>query len=193
MSVMMPRFGPGRRTSPDVLRHPRCGLGHPPRAESQGLHDAPDPSVSYQLSGFARAAHLETFRESDRPESAGLCDRLLDLVELVQRDTPGLVGDDILAVGQGLDRDCGALVGNCGCDDTSIEGSRSRLVWSSIHLTSGQRRRTVCDGRSGVLGAEPDELTALIEQTLDLPESMCMVQADGGKPNWRTALVCRAH
>jgi hypothetical protein len=76
---------------------------------------------------------------------------------------------------------------------TSIEGSRSRLVWSSIHLTSGQRRRTVCDGRSGVLGAEPDELTALIEQTLDLPESMCMVQADGGKPNWRTALVCCAH
>jgi hypothetical protein len=127
-----------------------------------------------------------------RPESAGLCDRLLDLVELVQRDTPGLVGDDILAVGQGLDRDCGA--GTAAVTMTSIDRSRSRLVWSSIHLTSGQRCRTVLrDGRSRVLGAEPDELTALIEQTLDLPENMCMAQADGGKPNWRTALACCAH
>jgi hypothetical protein len=143
MSVMMPRFGPGRRTSPDVLRHPRCGLGHPPRAESQGLHDAPDPSVSYQLSGFARAAHLETFRESDRPESAGLCDRLLDLVELVQRDTPGLVGDDILAVGQGLDRDCGALVGNCGCDDDVDRGitEQARLVLDPPHVRPAPSHR----------------------------------------------------
>jgi hypothetical protein len=49
------------------------------------------------------------------------------------------------------------------------------------------------NGRSGVLGAEPDGLAALIEQALDLAESMCMVQADGGKPNYSTALVCCTH
>jgi hypothetical protein len=37
------------------------------------------------------------------------------------------------------------------------------------------------NGRSGVFGAEPDELAALIEQALDLPESVCMVETDGGK------------
>jgi hypothetical protein len=47
--------------------------------------------------------------------------------------------------------------------------------------------------RSRVAGAEPDELAALIKQALDLPESMCMVEADGGKPNWSTALLCCAH
>jgi hypothetical protein len=33
----------------------------------------------------------------------------------------------------------------------------------------------------------------LIEEALDLPEGMCMVQSDGGKSNWLTALVCCAH
>ena len=49
------------------------------------------------------------------------------------------------------------------------------------------------NGRSGVVGAEPHELAALIEQALDLPEGMRMVQADGGKTNWLTDLLCCAH
>jgi hypothetical protein len=49
------------------------------------------------------------------------------------------------------------------------------------------------NGRSRVVRAEPDGLAALTEQTLDLPESMCMVQADGSKPNWSIALLCCAH
>jgi hypothetical protein len=48
----------------------------------------------------------------------------------------------------------------------------------------------LCNGSIGVVRAEPDELTALIEQALDLPEGMRMVQTNGGKSNWLTALVC---
>jgi hypothetical protein len=49
------------------------------------------------------------------------------------------------------------------------------------------------NGSTGVVRAEPDELTALIEQALYLPEGMCMVKADGGKANWSTAVVWCDH
>ena len=65
---------------------------------------------------------------------------------------------------------------------TSIEGSRSRLVGSSIVVRCAAPNR-LRNGRSGVPEPWPDGLAALIEQALDLAESMCMVQADGGKPN----------
>src|SRR4029450_4098561 len=58
---------------------------------------------------------LEALRKGDRPESTGLGDRLLDLLELIERDAPGLVGDDVFAVGQRFQ-----------CDGETVFGHRGR-------------------------------------------------------------------
>src|SRR4029450_13222538 len=144
----------------------------PVGSKSQRLYDLPDSPLSDQLSGFDRAAHLEALRKRDRPESTGLGDRLLDLLELIERDAPGLVGDDVLAVGQRLDCDGGTLVGNRGRDDYVDRGitERARHVLDPHHVRPASPNLS-CNGRSGVLGAEPDELRALIEHTLDMPDS----------------------
>src|SRR5215207_11048122 len=132
-------------------------------SKSDGLHDPPDSPFSDQLSGFDRAAHLEALGKGDRPESTGLCDCLLDLVELIQRDTAGLVGDDVLAVSECFDRDGGTLVGNRGRDDDVDRGILEQacrvLVPRHVRPATPNRLR---NGRSGVVGAEPDEFTALI-------------------------------
>jgi hypothetical protein len=180
------------RTSPTTREVGSITL--PVRSESQSLYDASDPPLTDQLSGLDRAAHLEALRECDRPESTRLCDGLLDFVELIKRDTAGLVGDDVLAVRQGLDRDGGTSVGNRGCDDhvDSRIAEEARRVVYPRHVRPAVSNR-LRNGSAGVVGAEPDGLTALIEEALDLPEGMCMVQSDGGKSNWLTALVCCAH
>jgi hypothetical protein len=163
-------------------------------SKSQCLYDAPDSSFSYQLSGFDRAAHLEALREGDRPESAGLRDRLFELIELIQRDTAGLVGDDVLAVSEGLDGDWGASVWNRGSDDhiERVIMEQARRVVDPRYVGPAAPSFP-CNGGAGVVRAEPDELAALIEQALDLPEGMGMVQANGGKSNWLTALLCCVH
>ena len=166
----------------------------PVGSESQRLHDPPDPPLSNQLSGFDRTAHFEALRERDRPESTRLRDGLLNLVELIERDTAGLVDDDVLAVRQGLDRDGGASVRNRRCDDHVDRGitEQARRILDPHHVRPATPSR-LRNGSGWVVGAEPDQLTALIEQSLDLPEGMCMVQADGGKSNLSTVLVCCAH
>ena len=114
-------------------------------------------------------------------------DGFLDLVELFERDAAGLVGDDILAVRQGIDRDGGASIGNCGRHD-DIDGritDQARRIMDPHHVGPATPSR-LRDGSGWVIGAEPNQLTALIEQSLNLPEGMCMVQADGGKSNLLT-------
>jgi hypothetical protein len=69
---------------------------------------------------------------------------------------------------------------------------QARRVVDPHHIRPATPNR-LRNGSAGVVRAKPDELAALIEQALDLPERMCMVQADGGKANWSTARVCRAH
>src|SRR4029450_10566373 len=166
----------------------------PVRSESQGLHDLANPPFSDQLPGFDRAAHLEALRERNRPESTRLGDRLLDLVELFERDTAGLVRDDVLAVRQGLDRDGGAPVRNRRCDDQIDRRITKQTHWvvDPHHIGPAPWSRR-CNRSVSVLGAEPGELATLIKKTLDLPEGMGMVQANRGKPNRLTALLCWAH
>jgi hypothetical protein len=166
----------------------------PVRPEPQGLHDPPDPPLPDQLSGPDRAAHLEALREGHRPETTGLRDRVLDLAELIERDAAGLVRDDVLAVHQGLDRDGRAPVRYRRGDD-QVDGGIPQQARGVVRPPRvGPATANLLRHRGGgVVGAEADELAALPEQPLDLPEGMRVVQADGGEPHGSTALVRSAH
>jgi hypothetical protein len=87
------------------------------RAQAQGLHDPADPTLPDKLAGHNGASDLEALREGDRPEAARRRDRLLQVVQLIERDTAGLVGHDVLAVAQRGHRDCGTAVGHSGRDN----------------------------------------------------------------------------
>ena len=169
-------------------------VAFPVRSEAQGLDDPADPSGADQLAGLDGAAHLEALGEGDRPEPARLRDRLLDLVELIEGDAAGLVGDDVLAVAQRLDRDGGPAVGHGGGDD-QVNGriaEQGLRVVAHSHVGPAFANRPR-DRRGRVVGAEPDELAALAQQPVDLPEDMCVVQADGGEPYRPIILILRGH
>src|SRR4029450_8781041 len=105
----------------------------------------------------------------------------------VERDSPGVVCDDVFAVGQRFQCDGRTLVGNRGRDDYVDRGitEQARHILDPNPVRPA-RPNPLRHGRGGVLAA-------LIEQALDLPESVCMVETDGGKPNWSTGLLCCAH
>ena len=168
---------------------PTCAAGQvgavafPVRTQSQGLDDLADPPGADQLAGPDRAAHLEPLGEGDRPEPPGLGHRPLELGELVEGDAPRLVGHDVLAVTQRLDGDRTAAVRHR-CGDDQVD----RRVLQQLAAVGDPRGvRPAGPGGLGhrgvrVVGAQPDELAALTQQTLGLPEGVGVVQADDGEP-----------
>src|SRR6478735_1684002 len=175
MSVMMP---PVRSPLTTGEMGP---ITFPVRTEAQGLDDTPDPPLSYELTGLDRAPHLEALGERDGPEPSRRRDGLLDLVQLIESDAARLVGDDILAVREGLDGDGGAAVGNGGGDD-HVHG---RIAEQARRIVDPRRIGPLVadaagDRGVGIVRTEPDELAALTGESADLAEGMRMVQTDSG-------------
>src|SRR5215211_8582352 len=164
------------------------------RSESESLHHLTDPPFADELAGPGHTAHLEPLGEGDCPDAAGRVHRLLDLVKLLKAHAPGLIGHDVLAVGEGLNGDTRALVRDSRGDD-QIDGWVMQKASGVIDprrvgpaLTTG-----LGDGAVRFIGAEAHQLATFTQQPIDLIEGVRVVQADGGESDGATTLGLAGH
>ena len=100
--------------------------------------------------------------DQNRPDIATACSIV---VQLIERDAPGLVGDHVLAVAQRLDGDGGPAVGHGGRDD-HIDRRIAQQVLPGRPPTARRAsvRRTSCATAAlGVLELTPDQLATLVQ------------------------------
>ena len=131
----------------------------------------PSRTSSPALIAQRTSKRSEKVTDQNRPDSR---DGLLDLVELVEADAAGLVGDHVLAVAQARRprwrrADRGPRPSRSGrSTDHGPGSSHHRSTITSGHRSPGRLR----DRRGWVVGAESNQLTALAEQPVDLPEGV---------------------
>ena len=107
------------------------GRPQPVWSQTQRLHDFSDRACGNGFAGAGYGGNLETFREIDGPDAAGLGCRKPQTLQIGERGAPGLVRQNVLAVPHRINRKRCAR-GRSRGNHNRIDPGSSRIAWRSV-------------------------------------------------------------